>query len=59
MCTPNVLRVIQISALGAAADDLAYMRTKGEADAHLQSLSLSYLFFRPSVVYGHDGESAT
>ena len=56
----NVLRVIQISALGAGSrDDLAYMRTKGEADAHLQSLSLSHCIFRPSVVYGHDGESAT
>ena len=55
----NVQRVIQISALGAGSrDDLAYMRTKGEADAHLQSLPLSSCIFRPSVVYGHDGESA-
>lgn len=56
----NVLRVIQISALGAGGrDDLAYMRTKGEADAYLLSLPLSGCIFRPSVVYGHDGESAT
>ena len=56
----NVQRVIQISALGAGGrDDLAYMRTKGEADAHLQSLPLNACIFRPSVVYGHDGESAT
>lgn len=55
----NVQRVIQISALGAGGrDDLAYMRTKGEADACLQSLPLSGCIFRPSVVYGHDGESA-
>ncbi|AXF86455.1 hypothetical protein DTO96_102209 [Ephemeroptericola cinctiostellae] len=56
----NVQRVIQISALGAGGrDDLAYMRTKGEADAHLLSLPLNGCIFRPSVVYGHDGESAT
>ena len=56
----GVQQVIQMSALGAGgALNTAYMRTKGEADVHVQSLPLNWTIVRPSVVYGQDGESAT
>ncbi len=55
----GVPQVIQISALGAGgALNTAYMRCKGEADAHLLTLPLNATIFRPSVVYGADGAAA-
>lgn len=58
-CAQVGCKVVHISALGAGGElKTAYMRTKGEAQAHLINLSIPSLIVRPSVVYGHDGDSA-
>lgn len=55
----GVRRVIQVSALGVESGlDTAYMRSKREADAFLQTLDLDWVIVRPSLVYGEDGASA-
>lgn len=55
----KVTHVVQLSALGAHSDSqFTYMRTKGMADEHLQNLPINWTIFRPSVVYGDDGDSA-
>ena len=52
-------RRTDLGALGAGGElKTAYMRTKGQAQAHLINLSIPSLIVRPSVVYGHDGDSA-
>ena len=58
-CAQVGCKVVHISALGAGGElKTAYMRTKGEAQTHLINLSIHSLIVRPSVVYGHDGDSA-
>lgn len=58
-CAQVGCKVVHISALGAGGElKTAYMRTKGQAQAHLINLSIPSLIVRPSVVYGHDGDSA-
>jgi uncharacterized protein YbjT (DUF2867 family)/uncharacterized membrane protein YphA (DoxX/SURF4 family) len=55
----GVPRVIQISALGAAADAPSlYHRSKYAADFHLLDLPLDSVVVRPSLVYGAGGASA-
>src|SRR5215470_588683 len=47
----GVRRVIQISAIGAAADGPTdFARTKAEADAYLATLDLDWLILRPALV---------
>ena len=58
-CAQVGCKVVQISALGAGGElNTAYMRTKGQAQAHLLNLSIPSLIIRPSLVYGQDGDSA-
>lgn len=50
-CTMSgVRRVVQISALGVAADT-AYAASKRAADRHLMALELDWVVLRPSLVY--------
>lgn len=58
-CAQVGCKVVHISALGAGGElKTAYMRTKGQAQAHLINLSIPSLIGRPSLVYGQDGDSA-
>ena len=58
-CAQVDCKVVHISALGAGGElKTAYMRTKGQAQAHLIKLSIPSLIVRPSLVYGQDGDSA-
>ena len=60
--TAGVKRVVQLSALGVGGEvDTAYFRTKHVAEEALARHGNAYrwLVLRPSVVYGHDGASAT
>jgi len=55
----GVRRVIQISALGAAADaPTEFLRTKFEGDAALAGSSLDWIVLRPSLVAGREGSSS-
>lgn len=55
----GVARVVQVSALGAAADaPTAFLRTKHAADAALLALPLDAVVVRPSLVFGPDGASS-
>ncbi|WP_230483843.1 SDR family oxidoreductase [Sphingomonas sp. Leaf21] len=57
----GVGRVLQISALGAAADAAsAYHRSKAAADDHLAGMgdAISWAIVRPSLVLGHGGQSS-
>ena len=55
----GVGRVVQISALGAAADaPTEFLRSKHAADAALASLPLSSAVVRPSLVFAPSGASA-
>ena len=55
----GVPRVIQISALGAAADAPAhYHRSKHAADRHLMNGPTDWAIVQPSLVYGAGGSSA-
>ncbi len=57
--TAGVQRIIQISALGAAADAAAqYHRSKHAADTYLATLPVESVVVRPSLVYGAGGTSA-
>jgi uncharacterized protein YbjT (DUF2867 family) len=57
--TAGVARIIQISALGAAADAPAdYHRTKHAADFYLATRPVDWMVVRPSLVYGAGGTSA-
>ncbi len=54
----NVRRVIHISALGAGSQQKTqYHASKGMADEALQTLSLDWFIFRPSIVYGAGAKS--
>ncbi len=48
----GVARVVQISALGAADGDSAYLRSKREADHALLALPLAATVLRPTLLYG-------
>ena len=49
----GVTRLVHMSALGAAVDAPSrYLRTKGEAQALVESSELAWTLFRPSVVFG-------
>ncbi len=57
----GVGRVLQISALGAAADaPSAYHRSKAAADDHLAGMgdAIGWAIVRPSLVIGHGGQSS-
>lgn len=57
----GVGRVLQISALGAAADAAsAYHRSKAAADDHLAAMeaAIGWAIVRPSLVIGHGGQSS-
>ncbi|KQY51286.1 NAD(P)H-binding protein [Lysobacter sp. Root494] len=55
----GVRRVVQVSALGAAADaPTEFLRSKHAADAALASLPLSSSVVRPSLVFAPEGTSA-
>ena len=57
----GVGRVLQISALGAAADAVsAYHRSKAAADDHLARMgaAIGWAIVRPSLVIGHGGQSS-
>lgn len=54
----GVDRLIQISALGAAAANTSYARSKGLADAALRTLPLDAIVIRPSLVYADQGRSS-
>jgi uncharacterized protein YbjT (DUF2867 family) len=55
----GVPRVIQISALGAAADAISsYHRSKHAADEFLRQQPLDWAVVQPSLVYGAGGSSA-
>ena len=55
----GVPRIIQISALGAAADAPAeYHRSKHAADFYLATLPVDWMIVRPSLIYGAGGTSA-
>lgn len=54
----GVRRVVQISALGAAAEAIAtYHRSKFAADRFLKEQALDWVIVRPSLVYGAGGNS--
>ena len=58
-CAAAGVRVIQISALGAdACSPIAYLRSKGAADAHLLRTVERGVVVRPSLVFGVGGASA-
>ncbi len=49
----GVRRLVHMSALGAAPDAPSrYLRTKGEAQALVESCDLDWTVFRPSVIFG-------
>lgn len=57
----GVVRAIQISALGAAADAASvYHRSKAAADDHLAAMgaAIGWAIVRPSLVIGHGGQSS-
>jgi nucleoside-diphosphate-sugar epimerase len=55
----GVRRIIQLSALGSAADAPArYHRSKYQADRHLMDTAKDWVVLRPSLVYGGGGASA-
>ena len=55
----GVARVVQISALGAAANaPTPFLRTKHEADLALTESALDWMVLRPSLVAGRDGASS-
>lgn len=55
----GVRRVIQVSALGAAAGDTPYFASKRAADEFLMRYAaLSWQVVRPALIYGDDGASA-
>ncbi len=54
----GVRRVVQISALGADSHQPArYHASKGAADEILESLSINWFIFKPSIVYGAGAKS--
>ena len=56
----GVRRLVQLSALGAAADGAtAYWRSKGMADDALRASALDWVIVQPSLVYAPSGRSAT
>jgi NADH dehydrogenase len=55
--THGVPKLVQMSALGADPDgETAYIRSKGLAEAAVRDSSLSWVVFRPSVIFGDGGE---
>jgi len=53
----GVDRFLQLSALGADPDGAtAYIRAKGQAEAHVTDSDLDWTIIRPSVVFGEGGE---
>ncbi|MFC7043235.1 complex I NDUFA9 subunit family protein [Halonotius sp. GCM10025705] len=53
----GVDRFLQLSALGADPDGAtAYIRAKGQAEAHVTDSDLDWTLIRPSVVFGEGGE---
>ncbi len=53
----GVERFVQMSALGADPDGAtAYIRAKGQAEAHVTDSDLDWVIIRPSVVFGDGGE---
>jgi NADH dehydrogenase len=49
----GVRKIVQLSALGADREsDVAFLRSKGTADAALAEMGVPYVVLRPSFVYG-------
>ena len=58
-CARRGIPVIQVSALGAAADaPTAFLRSKHAADAALLARAIPSVVLQPSLVYGRGGASA-
>ncbi len=56
----GVRRFVQISAPGASPDArLAFLRTKGEADARLRASGLAWIIFKPGLVIGPNAYGGT
>ena len=51
----GVPRLHQMSALKAGQGLSQYLRTKGEAEAHVRHSSLDWTIYQPSVMFGADG----
>ncbi|MBV8656470.1 MAG: SDR family oxidoreductase [Burkholderiales bacterium] len=57
--TCGVTRVVQVSALGASPTAVTeYWRSKGAADASLQTQPLDWVIVQPSLVYADEGVSS-
>lgn len=54
----GVRRIIQISALGAAAGRGRYFTSKQQANEYLAMMDLEWTIIEPAIVYGRDGRSA-
>jgi NADH dehydrogenase len=55
--THGVDRLLQMSALGAdPGGETAYIRSKGQAEEIVRGSDPEWVIFRPSVVFGDDGE---
>ncbi|NIQ96450.1 MAG: NAD(P)H-binding protein, partial [Desulfuromonadales bacterium] len=56
----GVGRFLQMSANGTRANaDTGYHQTKWQAEEAVRSSSLDWTIFRPSLIYGKDGEFVT
>jgi nucleoside-diphosphate-sugar epimerase len=54
----NIGRFLQMSALGLGPDArTGYLKTKLKAEEYLQSSSLNWTIFRPSMIFGPGGEA--
>ncbi|RDI98607.1 complex I NDUFA9 subunit family protein [Dyella solisilvae] len=51
----GVAHVHQMSALKAGQGLSQYLKTKGEAEAHVRNSSLDWTIYQPSVMFGADG----
>jgi len=51
----GVSRLHQMSALKAGQGLSQYLKTKGDAEAHVRNSSLDWTIYQPSVMFGNDG----
>lgn len=52
MKTAKVSRLMQMSSLRAGEGDSHYLRSRGEAEAHVKASGLDWTLFQPSVIFG-------
>src|SRR3990167_2873495 len=55
----GIKKIIQISALGVDKSDVDYAKSKKAADDYLQTLPISSIILRPSLVYGRGSYGGT